>query len=89
MDQTLRETCNVDECLKYVNVGLLCLQEDPNERPTMSNLVFLLGSESNTLPSPKEPAFVVRRCLSSRASTSSKQETFSRNELTVTLEDGR
>ncbi|CAL0333898.1 unnamed protein product [Lupinus luteus] len=89
MDQTLSDTWNADECLKYVNVGLLCLQEDPNERPTMSNVVFMLSSESNTLPSPKEPAFVLRRCLSSRASTSSKVETFSRNELTVTLEKGR
>ncbi|KAK7257498.1 hypothetical protein RIF29_31518 [Crotalaria pallida] len=89
IDQTLCDTCNEDECMKYVNVGLLCLQEDPNERPTMSNVVFMLGSESNSIPSPKEPAFVVRRCLSSRASTSSKVETFSRNELTVTLEDGR
>ncbi|XP_027348569.1 G-type lectin S-receptor-like serine/threonine-protein kinase At4g03230 isoform X1 [Abrus precatorius] len=88
MDQTVCQTCNADECLKCVNVGLLCLQEDPNERPTMSNVVFMLGSESNTLPSPKEPAFVVRRCPSSRASTSSKLETFSRNELTVTI-DGR
>ncbi|XP_057746645.1 G-type lectin S-receptor-like serine/threonine-protein kinase At4g03230 [Arachis stenosperma] len=89
MDQTLCETCNADECLKCVNVGLLCLQEDPNERPNMSNVVFMLGSESNTLPSPKEPAFVMRRCPSSRASTSSKLETFSRNDLTVTLENGR
>ncbi|KEH41621.1 S-locus lectin kinase family protein [Medicago truncatula] len=87
IDQTL--TCNEEECLKCVNVGLLCLQEDPNERPTMSNVVFMLGSESNTLPTPKEPAFVIRRCPSSRASTSSKIETFSRNELTVTLENGR
>lgn len=87
IDQIL--TCNEEECLKCVNVGLLCLQEDPNERPTMSNVVFMLGSESNTLPTPKEPAFVIRRCPSSRASTSSKIETFSRNELTVTLENGR
>ncbi|KAG4385469.1 hypothetical protein GLYMA_12G103700v4 [Glycine max] len=89
MDQTLCQTCNADECLKCVIVGLLCLQEDPNERPTMSNVVFMLGSEFNTLPSPKEPAFVIRRCPSSRASTSSKLETFSRNELTVTIEHGR
>ncbi|CAJ2654946.1 unnamed protein product [Trifolium pratense] len=89
MDQTLCETCKADECLKCVNIGLLCLQEDPNERPNMSNVVFMLGSESNTLPTPKEPAFVIRRCPSSRASTSSKMETFSRNELTVTLENGR
>lgn len=80
MCQTLCETCNANEWLKWVNVGLLCLQEDPSERPNISNVVFMLGSESSTLPTrPKEPAFVVRRCPSSRASNSSKVETFSRN----------
>ncbi|KAI4334055.1 hypothetical protein L6164_018792 [Bauhinia variegata] len=89
MDQTLCQTCKTDEYLKCVTVGLLCVQEDPNERPTMSNVVFMLGSESSTLPTPKQPAFVVRRCPSSRASSSSKMESCSHNELTVTLEYGR
>ncbi|XP_054812243.1 G-type lectin S-receptor-like serine/threonine-protein kinase At4g03230 isoform X2 [Prosopis cineraria] len=89
MDQTLSQTGKTDEYLKCVNVGLLCVQEDPNDRPTMSNVVFMLGSDSSTLPTPKQPAFVVRRCPSSRASTTSKMESCSHNELTVTLEKGR
>ncbi|CAK9316262.1 unnamed protein product [Citrullus colocynthis] len=89
MEQTLRGNCKRDEYLKCLNVGLLCVQEDPWDRPTMSNVVFMLGSETATLPSPKPPAFVVRRCPSSRASSSTKPETFSHNELTVTLKDGR
>ncbi|OMO99886.1 S-locus glycoprotein [Corchorus olitorius] len=89
LDQTLRESCNANEVLKCLNVGLLCVQEDPGDRPTMSQVVFMLGSEIASLPGPKQPAFVVRRCPSSRASSSSKPETFSQNELTVTLEYGR
>ncbi|KAI9094278.1 hypothetical protein K1719_026860 [Acacia pycnantha] len=89
MDQTLSQTCKKDEYLKCVNIGLLCVQEDPNDRPTMSNVVFMLGSDSSTLPAPKQPAFVVRRCPSSKASTTSKLESCSHNELTVTLENGR
>ncbi|XP_021829959.1 G-type lectin S-receptor-like serine/threonine-protein kinase At4g03230 isoform X1 [Prunus avium] len=91
LDQTLCQSCNKDEYLKCVNVGLLCVQEDPGDRPTMSQVVFMLGSETATIPAPKQPAFIVRRCpsRSSRASSSSKPETFSNNELTVTLEDGR
>ncbi|KAK8529646.1 hypothetical protein V6N12_060423 [Hibiscus sabdariffa] len=46
-------------------------------------------SENASVPAPKQPAFVVRRCPSSKASSSSKPETFSQNELTVTLEHGR
>ncbi|KAJ7948222.1 G-type lectin S-receptor-like serine/threonine-protein kinase [Quillaja saponaria] len=89
MDQILCKTCNTNDYLKCINVGLLCVQEDPNDRPTMSNILFMLGSESSTLPTPKPPAFVVRRCPSSRASSSTKPESWSQNELTVTLEDGR
>ncbi|XP_062151857.1 G-type lectin S-receptor-like serine/threonine-protein kinase At4g03230 [Alnus glutinosa] len=87
MDQTLRESCNTNEFLRCVNVGLLCVQEDPSDRPTMSNAVFMLGNETATLPTPKQPAFVVRRPLSSTGSSSSRPRSF--NELTATIEEGR
>ncbi|RXH68102.1 hypothetical protein DVH24_028249 [Malus domestica] len=89
LEQTLRQSCNQDEYIKCVNVGLLCVQEDPGDRPTMSQVVFMLGSETATIPIPKQPAFIVRRCpsRSSPPSSSSKPETFSNNELTITLED--
>ncbi|AEE82295.1 Wall-associated receptor kinase galacturonan-binding domain [Arabidopsis suecica] len=91
LDQALQESCETEGFLKCLNVGLLCVQEDPNDRPTMSNVVFMLGSsEAATLPTPKQPAFVLRRCpSSSKASSSTKPETCSENELTITLEDGR
>jgi hypothetical protein len=87
MDQTLRESCNTNDFLRCVNVGLLCVQEDPIDRPTMSNAVFMLGNETATLPTPKQPAFVVRRSLSSTGSSSSRPQTF--NELTATIEESR
>lgn len=84
MDQTLRASFKANEILKCINVGLLCVQEDPNDRPTMSNVLIMLGSEASNLASPKRSAFVVRRGSSSSASTSNKPE--SNNELTQTLE---
>ncbi|PPD69895.1 hypothetical protein GOBAR_DD33223 [Gossypium barbadense] len=74
MDSTLRSSCNASE-------------EDPSERPTMSNVVVLLGSETASLPIPKQPAFVTRTTLSSTASMSSKAE--SKTEITSTLHEGR
>ncbi|XP_058073078.1 cysteine-rich receptor-like protein kinase 10 isoform X2 [Magnolia sinica] len=44
----------VDRC---IHVGLLCVQEDPNDRPTMSSIVFMLGNGSARPPSPKQPGF--------------------------------
>ncbi|CAA7047049.1 unnamed protein product [Microthlaspi erraticum] len=71
--------------------GLICVQEDPNDRPAISNVVFMLGSSDiATLPNPKQPAFILRLCpSSSKASSSTKPDTCSQNELTITLEDGR
>ncbi|KAL5581838.1 hypothetical protein UlMin_014280 [Ulmus minor] len=86
MDPTLQESCKVDQFMKCVNVGLLCVQEDPSDRPTMSNVITMLDSDSTTVPTPKRPAFVLRRG-SSTASSSSKPET--NTEITISLEEGR
>jgi hypothetical protein len=76
MDPTPHEVCNANQFVKYVNVGLLCLQEDPNDRPTMSNVITMLDSEVATIPTPKQPAFVSWRGLSSEATSSSKPDTY-------------
>nr|POF09031.1 g-type lectin s-receptor-like serine/threonine-protein kinase [Quercus suber] len=83
MDQTLHESCNADLFTKCVNVGLLCIQEDPSDRPTMSNVVTMLDSETVTVPTPKQPAFVLRRGESS--TSSGRPETYT--EITTSLEE--
>jgi len=74
MDETLREICNTNEFLRCVNAALLCVQDDPSDRPTMSNVAVMLSSETANLPVPKNPAFFIRRGLSGTAFASSKQE---------------
>ena len=36
----------------------LCVQERPKDRPTMSYVVLMLGSDSVVRPHPKQPGFV-------------------------------
>ena len=60
--------------MRCVNVGLLCVQEDPSDRPTMAVAVEMLSSETTTMTVPKEPTFDVKIDLSSTASSSSKPE---------------
>ena len=95
MDQKLSAgfKTKTDEVLKCINVGFLCVQEDPDDRPTMSDVVILLSSATATLPTPKRPAFVdivVRRGLYPVASSSSSSsiKAHTTNEITVSL-DGR
>ncbi|XP_060194281.1 G-type lectin S-receptor-like serine/threonine-protein kinase At4g03230 [Lycium barbarum] len=92
MDPIIVGTFNESEALKCINVALLCVQEDSGDRPTMSNVIVMLGSENMALPRPNQPAFVTRRNTTSSTSSSSsyfKPHTGSNNELTITVEQGR
>ena len=89
LDETLVGSCNDSEVVKCITVGLLCVQEDPNDRPDMSKVVFMLSGEIETLPNPKQPAFITRNRFEGTTSSSTKLETESRNEITFSIEDGR
>ncbi|CAI9759528.1 unnamed protein product [Fraxinus pennsylvanica] len=56
--------------LRYINLGLLCVQENPNDRPTMSTVISMLTNEVAPLPAPKQPAFAFSQSLMNTASTS-------------------
>ncbi|KAM5588592.1 hypothetical protein ABKV19_006850 [Rosa sericea] len=72
VDPCLMESSATKEILRCMHIGLLCVQEDPEERPTMSNVVVLLGSDSIELPEPKKPAiFAASRIAPIDESTSS------------------
>ncbi|RWV77924.1 hypothetical protein GW17_00061184 [Ensete ventricosum] len=47
------------DVLRCVQVGLLCVQENPYDRPTMSTVAVMLNSETVSLQSPSRPAFCV------------------------------
>ncbi|KAK7257497.1 hypothetical protein RIF29_31517 [Crotalaria pallida] len=73
MDMGLHETCNSNQFIRCALIGLLCVQDEPGDRPSMSNVVIMLDSETATLPKPKQPTFFSRKELSSTASSSSKE----------------
>lgn len=54
------------EVMRYAQVALLCAQEDPTDRPTMSDVVALLNIESiSLLPDPKQPSDLIEGGASS------------------------
>ncbi|OMO64923.1 hypothetical protein COLO4_31704 [Corchorus olitorius] len=44
LDPTLRDSYSGDEVVKCIQIGLLCVQEDPSKRPTMTTIVLMLNS---------------------------------------------
>lgn len=57
LDPNLVDSCSRNEVLTCIQMGLLCVQKDPAERPTMETVLLMLNSYSATLPVPQEPAF--------------------------------
>uniref|UniRef100_A0ACD5ZMB3 Uncharacterized protein n=1 Tax=Avena sativa TaxID=4498 RepID=A0ACD5ZMB3_AVESA len=49
-----------DEAWRCYHAGLLCVQESPELRPTMSNAVLMLISAQTSLPSPQRPPLFAR-----------------------------
>ncbi|XAR67508.1 Non-specific serine/threonine protein kinase [Bertholletia excelsa] len=99
VDTTIFEFCYMSEILRSIQVGLLCVQQNPDDRPTMSNVVLMLGSEG-TLPLPKQPGFFTERNLenesgsdtkSSKNDTASSKDntTISTNDFTITIMEPR
>ena len=72
MDMSLGESCNANQFIRCAHIGLLCVQDEPSDRPTMSNIVTLLDSETSTLPTPKQPTFFARKGLPTTSSSKSE-----------------
>ncbi|CAL5390636.1 unnamed protein product [Camellia sinensis] len=88
IDEALWDSCYLNEMLRSIHVGLLCVQQCPEDRPSMSSVVLMLGSEG-ALPQVKQPGFFTERNIHEASCSSSKDATVSANEITITLLDAR
>ena len=89
MDPGLEETSPTHILLRYINVGLLCVQESADDRPTMSDVVSMLGNESVRLPSPKQPAFSNLRSGVEPHISQNRPEICSLNGVTLSVMEAR
>jgi hypothetical protein len=66
VDPLLDQGFKKNEKLRSIHVGLLCVQEDIDVRPTMSSVLQMLSSSTYPLPEPSEPPFLMqpKRALS-------------------------
>lgn len=83
---------------KLVNIGLLCVQDSPADRPTMSSVNVMLSSNRVSLQVPSRPTFCVQemegqshlysdayhRALKLQSTDKSKGTIMSPNEVSLT-----
>jgi len=58
VDATLSDGFST-EILRCIHIGLFCIQDSPEDRPTMSSVDVMLSSHTVALPVPSPPAYYV------------------------------
>ncbi|TKY66653.1 Receptor serine/threonine-protein kinase SD1-8 [Spatholobus suberectus] len=80
VDPNMEDSCIESEVLRCIHIGLLCVQQYPEDRPTMTSVVLMLGSDME-LNEPKEPRlFTKKESIEANSSSSS-----SINAMSITL----
>ncbi|OMO68799.1 hypothetical protein COLO4_29413 [Corchorus olitorius] len=87
IDSSLGNSYPRAEILRCIQIGLMCVQESATDRPKMSDVIAMLGKDAS-LPSPKQPAFIINKS-NEGDETSSSKGTASINEVTLTIPQGR
>ncbi|RHN61972.1 putative non-specific protein-tyrosine kinase RLK-Pelle-DLSV family [Medicago truncatula] len=83
IDSNIVDSCIVSEVSRCIHIGLLCVQQYPEDRPTMADVILMLGSEMMALDEPKEPGSITRKESVEANSSSSGKDTSSNYEMTM------
>ncbi|XP_021287358.1 G-type lectin S-receptor-like serine/threonine-protein kinase At4g27290 [Herrania umbratica] len=89
IDSCLKNSCAPSQVLRCIQLGLLCVQKFPEDRPEMSCVVSMLVNEKDKLPEPKQPGFFVERRPNDGDAKSKTVESASNNVVTLTVQEGR
>nr|QLG20111.1 S locus receptor kinase 2 [Corylus heterophylla x Corylus avellana] len=89
MDALMEKPVLESEILRCIHVGLLCVAQRPEDRPTMSSALLMLDSEDPSLPQPQQPGFYTERFPAEADSSSTGKRQYATNEVTITMLQGR
>ncbi|PSS04737.1 Receptor-like serine/threonine-protein kinase [Actinidia chinensis var. chinensis] len=82
VDSALEDSISEIEVLRCIQVGLLCVQQRSEDRPTMWTVLCMLGNECAEFPEPTEPGFFAGH-------SSRRQQSVSINGLTISTISSR
>ncbi|XP_027340406.1 G-type lectin S-receptor-like serine/threonine-protein kinase CES101 [Abrus precatorius] len=85
IDSSMLESCHTAEVLRCIQVGLLCVQANAADRPTMLEIYSMLANQTLFLPVPKQPAYFSDPFANETNASVGKQESFSNNEVTISV----
>ncbi|XP_020095531.1 cysteine-rich receptor-like protein kinase 25 isoform X1 [Ananas comosus] len=89
IDPSLDGRSETYEVVRCIHLALMCVQENAADRPTMSDVIAMLSSDSTSLPDPKQPAYFNMRIKDEAEMASDFIVPVSENEITFTGPEGR
>ncbi|XP_054782583.1 G-type lectin S-receptor-like serine/threonine-protein kinase CES101 [Prosopis cineraria] len=90
IESSLNEPSAQKKVLRGIHTGLLCVQDQAIDRPSMVDVISFLSNDTIQLVQPKQPAFFGNVVEEEFELSSSKQELYSKSCLTMSSNlDGR
>ncbi|KAJ4832048.1 hypothetical protein Tsubulata_033365 [Turnera subulata] len=80
---------NISEMMRCIHISLLCVQQRPEDRPSMASVVMMLGGESTAMPFPREPGFINDKGPLESDSSWIRLQRSSTNQTTISLLEPR
>ncbi|PRQ37947.1 putative protein kinase RLK-Pelle-DLSV family [Rosa chinensis] len=87
VDEVLGDSYSSSEVMTCVHVGLLCVQDNAADRPTMTDVTSMLSSEKDS-PHPKRSVFTIQNSVY-HPGPSYENTSSSKNEASITKIEGR
>ncbi|KAK8581223.1 hypothetical protein V6N12_071458 [Hibiscus sabdariffa] len=89
IDPSLEESYPKDEVMRCINVGLLCVQDNPVDRLAIVDALTMIYGEGRQLPTPKPPAYYFARNRDEPEIVECDWEICSPNDVSITELEAR
>ncbi|XP_021277453.1 cysteine-rich receptor-like protein kinase 27 [Herrania umbratica] len=80
IDPSLDDSSSPCKIMRCMQIALLCVQENPGDRPSMLEVFTMLKNDSMATTSPRRPAFSVKADKSTGSTSTSQQGIYSFND---------
>ncbi|KAL8460253.1 hypothetical protein ACS0TY_031970 [Phlomoides rotata] len=89
-DEAIARPDSEAEIVRCIQIGLLCVQEYPRDRPSIQTVLSMLSNDIGDLPMPEQPVSAEKwNGFATGSTQSNNQAGYSINELTLSVLDGR
>ncbi|PRQ52859.1 putative protein kinase RLK-Pelle-DLSV family [Rosa chinensis] len=64
VDEVFGDSYSPSQVMRCIHIGLLCIQDNAADRPTMHDVICMLNSETDACSKPKQPAYTFQNSVS-------------------------